>query len=101
MRQWTTTEALKLLKCIFLRPKEAESKERKQTTEIYLWFIYGRLPYFKLQMSRDRIIVNINLKVCEKKWLWSILRYYPETLLNGVSKTANILSGQSLTNSKN
>jgi len=22
----------------FLRPKEAESEERKQTTEIYLWF---------------------------------------------------------------
>jgi hypothetical protein len=24
----------------FLRPEEAESKERKQNTEIYLWFIY-------------------------------------------------------------
>jgi len=51
----------------FLRPKEAESEERKQTTEMYLWFIYGEFPYFKLQMSRDRIIVNINWKVCESK----------------------------------
>lgn len=85
----------------FLRPKEAEGKERKQTTEIYLWFIYGRFPYFKLQMSRDRIIVNINRKVCEREQFWSILRYYPGTSLDGVSKTAKSLSGQSLTEPKN
>jgi hypothetical protein len=85
----------------FLRPEEAESKERKQTKEIYLWFIYGRLPYFKLQMSRDKIIVNINRKVCEKMCLWSILRDYLETSPDGVSKTARILSGQSLTEPKN
>ena len=51
----------------FLSPKEVESKERTQTTEIYLWFIYRQFPYFKLQMSRDKIIVNINRKVCERK----------------------------------
>jgi hypothetical protein len=85
----------------FLRPKEAESEERTLDYRNLFMVLYGWSPYFKLQMSRPRIIVNIKRKVCDRKYLWSILRYYPGTSLDGMSKTARSFSGQSLTETKN